>query len=149
MKIANSRIIQGIGTKPGTVTKLDKRNTTMSNKVDNDVMLANCDIIVFFSIYFQFAVFRKLDSRRMVYKTLILINSNFLSYKTWNQNQKISYTALILLLWVKVMVIFLQKNANISKIKGILVLESILSKTTYVCVLTYQISSFWHNSNEF
>ena len=47
------------------------------------------------------------------------------------------------------MVIFLQKNADISKIKGILVLESILSKTTYVCVLTYQISSFWHNSNEF
>ena len=126
----------------------------MSNKVDNNVMLANCDIIVFFSIYFHFTVFRKLDSRRMVYKTSILINSNLLSYKTWKRNQKISNTALMLLLWVKVLFLpkngdFLPKNTDISKIKRILALKSKLSKTTYVCVLTYQISSFWHNSNEF
>ena len=44
---------------------------------------------------------------------------------------------------------FLKKNANTSKIKRVLVLEGIVSKTTYVCVLTYQISIFWHNSNEF
>ena len=29
--------------KLGPVTKLDKRNTTMARKFDNDVMLANCD----------------------------------------------------------------------------------------------------------
>ena len=126
----------------------------MSNKVDDNVMLANCDIIVFFSIYFHFMVFRKLDSRCMVYKTSILINSNLLSYKTWKRNQKISNTALMLLLWVKVLFLpkngdFLPKNTDISKIKRILALKSKLSKTTYVCVLTYQISSFWHNSNEF
>ena len=37
---------------------------------------------------------------------------------------------------------FLQKNADISRIKSALVLKIILSETEYVCVLTYQISSF-------
>ena len=36
-------------------TKLDKRNTSTSKKIDNDVMLANCDVIVFFPIHSQFA----------------------------------------------------------------------------------------------
>ena len=49
-------------------------------------MLANCDFIVFFPIYGQFAAIRKPDSRRMVCKTYIFINSNVLSYKTWKQN---------------------------------------------------------------
>ena len=35
---------------------------------------------------------------------------------------------------------FLQKNTDIIKIKG--VLKDVFPKTTYVCVLTYQISSF-------
>ena len=35
----------------GPVTKLDKRNMTMSKKFDDDVMSANCDVIVFFPIY--------------------------------------------------------------------------------------------------
>ena len=39
---------------------------------------------------------------------------------------------------------FLQKNADISKIKGVLVLKTIFSETTCVCT-----SGFWHNSNEF
>ena len=60
---------------------------------------------------------------------------------------KISNTTLILLLWVKVLFLpknsdFLQKNADISKIKGVWVLKGIFSETTYVCVLTYQTSSF-------
>ena len=33
------------------VTKLDKRNMTMSKNFDDDVMSANCDVIVFFPIY--------------------------------------------------------------------------------------------------
>ena len=37
---------------------------------------------------------------------------------------------------------FLQKNAGISIIKEVLVVKSIFSETTYLCVLTYQISSF-------
>ena len=40
--------------KLGPLTKLDKRNTTMPKKIDDDVMSANCDIIVIFSIYDQF-----------------------------------------------------------------------------------------------
>ena len=37
---------------------------------------------------------------------------------------------------------FLQKNADISKIKRALVLKRIFSEIAYACVLTYQISSF-------
>ena len=60
----------------------------------------------------------------------------------------------MLLLWLKVLhltknVDYLQKNADISKIKKFLVLKGIFSKTTYVFVLTYQISSSSHNSDKF
>ena len=56
------------------------------------------------------------DFRCMVYGSYIFTNSNFLSYK---QNLKISNTALILLLWVKVLIDadFLQKNAEIGSLK--------------------------------
>ena len=125
--------------KLGSVTKLDKRNTTVSKKIDDDVMLANCEVIVFFPIYVQFAAIRKPDFGRMVYKTYIFINSNFLSRRTWKQNCKISNTALILLLWVKVL--FLPKNTDFlhkkkactSRIKGVLVLKGIFLKL-HMCV---------------
>ena len=58
----------------------------MSKKFDDDVMLANCDVIVIFSIYDQFGTIQKLDSGRIVYKTYIFMNSNLLSYKNWKQN---------------------------------------------------------------
>ena len=63
------------------VTKLDKRNKTASRKFDNDVVSANCDVIIIFPIYGQFGAIRKPDSRHIVCKTYIFINSNFLSYK--------------------------------------------------------------------
>ena len=44
--------------------------------------------------------------------------------------------------FAKKMLIFLQKNADISKIKGVLVLKGRISKSTYKCLLSYQISSF-------
>ena len=52
---------------------------------------------------------------------------------------KISNTALALLLLVKVLFLpknaaFLQRNADISKIKRALVLKGIFSKTTYMCI---------------
>ena len=34
------------------------------------------------------------------------------------------------------------KNNNIRKIEGVLLLKGIFSETTYVCVLTYQVSNF-------
>ena len=67
--------------KLGPVTKLDKRNKTTSKKIGDDVMLANCEVIVIFPIYGQFGAIWKPDSRGIVCKTKIFINSNFLSYK--------------------------------------------------------------------
>ena len=68
--------------KPGPLTKLDTRDTATLKKIDDDVMSANCDAIVFFLIYGQFAVIWKPYSRCMNYKTYIFINNNFLSYKS-------------------------------------------------------------------
>ena len=85
------------------------KNTSDSKKIDDYVMSANCDVIVIFSIYGKFWAIQKPDSGCTVCKTYILIKSNLLSYKNKKQNQKISNTALILLLWVKVL--FLPKNA--------------------------------------
>ena len=59
--------------KLGPVTKLDKRNTETLKKFDGDVMSADCDIIVFFSIYGQLEAIQKPDSGRMVYKLLSYI----------------------------------------------------------------------------
>ena len=42
------------------------------------------------------------------------------------------------------MLIFLQKNADFNKLKGVL-----LRKGKYGRVLSYQFSNFWHNSNGF
>ena len=63
----------------GPVTRLRKRNKTMSKKFDSDVMLENCDIIVIFPIYGQVGAIQKLDSKRIVCKTYIFIKSNLLS----------------------------------------------------------------------
>ena len=65
----------------GAVTKTDKRNTATSKKVDDDIILANCDVVVIFLIYRQFEAMRKPDFGCMVCKTYILINSNLFSYK--------------------------------------------------------------------
>ena len=62
-------------------TKLDKRNKTTLKKIDNGVVLGNCDVIVIFPFYDQFGAIRKPDSGRMVCKTYIFIYSNLLSYK--------------------------------------------------------------------
>ena len=43
---------------------------------------------------------------------------------------------------------FEEKMLIISKIKGVLVLKDAFSKTKYVLVLKYQISSFYRNSSE-
>ena len=67
--------------KLGPVTKLDKRNTATSRKFHDDVMLANLDVIIFVHIHGQSEI-RKSDFGCMVYKTYILIKSNFSTYKT-------------------------------------------------------------------
>ena len=110
-------------------------------------MSENHDVIPIFPICDQFGATRMLNSRRMVYKTYIFINSDLLSYKNWKQNWNINNTAFTLWLWVKVLFLpkntdFFQENAGISKIKNALVLKGIFSETKYVCVLTSQIWSF-------
>ena len=92
-----------------------------------------------FPIYGKFGAIRKVDSRHIVCKTYIFINSNLLSYKNWKQNYNISNTTLTLLPWVKVLFLpkkaeFLPENADISKIKRVLVLKGTFSETGYVCV---------------
>ena len=81
-----NRTVHDIDMKLGPVTKRDNRNSSMLKKFNDDVNLANFDVIIFFLIYGQFTDIRKPDSGRMVYKTYILINKNFLSCKTSKQN---------------------------------------------------------------
>ena len=69
--------------KLGPENKIDKKNTATSKKFFDDVMLKNCDVIIFFPIFGQFAAIWKPDSGRIVYKTYIFSNSNYLSYKKW------------------------------------------------------------------
>ena len=68
-----------IDMKFGPVTKLDKRNTVRSKKIDG--YSERCDVIVIFPIYSQFGAIQKPDPGRINYKTYIFNNSNLLSYK--------------------------------------------------------------------
>ena len=61
----NSRNSHDIDMELGLITKIGKSNTATSKKND-DVMLTNCDVIVFFPIYCQFEAIQKRDSGRMV-----------------------------------------------------------------------------------
>ena len=74
--------------KLGPVTKLEKRNKTKSKKNEDDVMLANCDVFGIFPIYGQFRTIWKPDSRHIVCKTYIFINSNLLLTKTESRTRK-------------------------------------------------------------
>ena len=86
-------------------------------KIDDDVMLADCYVIVIFQIYGQFGAIRKPDSKRIVWKTYIFIKSKLLSNKNWKQNTKIFNTALTIFALSKgtsfspKMLIFYQKKS--------------------------------------
>ena len=61
--------------KLGPVNKFDQRNTTTSKnvkKIDDDVMLVNCDVIVIFPICGQFGAIGKPDSECMICQTYLL-----------------------------------------------------------------------------
>ena len=64
--------------KRGPVTE---RNLKKLKKLNDDVMLTNCDVIVIFPICDKFEAIRKPDSGRIVCKMYIFINSNLVSYK--------------------------------------------------------------------
>ena len=73
--------------KLGPVTKLDKKNKTTSKKFNDNVMSANCGVIVIFLIYGQFGAIRKPDSGRIVCKPFSLIATLYLT-KTENRSKK-------------------------------------------------------------
>ena len=77
----NARTNNDIDIKLGPVTKIDWRNKKKRQKVDDDAISSNCDVTAIFLIYDQFGAIRKLDSGRIVCKTYILINNNFLFHK--------------------------------------------------------------------
>ena len=74
--------------KLGPLTKLDKRNKRMSKKIDDDVMSANCDVIIVFPIYGQFGAIRKPDSERMSVKLTFSLIVTFYLTKTENRTKK-------------------------------------------------------------
>ena len=82
----------------GPVTKLDKRNKKTSKKIENDVILTNCDVIVIFLIYGQFGKQSRswiLDAQSV--KLTFSLIAIFYLIKTENRTKK-SNTALTLLL---------------------------------------------------
>ena len=74
--------------KLGSVTIIGKRNTATSKKVDDEGMLANCNVIAIFPIYGQFGAISKPHSGCISFKIYIFINSNLLSYKTENRTKR-------------------------------------------------------------
>ena len=72
----------------GPVTKLDKRNKTTSKKIDDDVMLENCHVIVISLIYGQFGAIRKPDSRTLSVKPIFSLIVTFNLTKTENRTKK-------------------------------------------------------------
>ena len=65
----NSTTSNNIEMKPGSLTTNDKRNRQPLKTNDNNVVSANRDAIVIFSIYDQFGVIWKPDSGLIVCKT--------------------------------------------------------------------------------
>ena len=153
----NSRTNDHIYMKLRPVTKNDERNKTTSKKLRMTSCRQKCVVIVLFLFYGQFEVICKSDSRCIVRKTYIFINSNLLIYKTENKTET-SQAQLLQYCFQQryyfcqkklLLLLFFQINADINQFQRALVLKSIFSETKYLCVLRYQISSFWHNYNEF
>ena len=86
--LSYSRTNHDIDMKLGPITKFDKRNPTMSKKFDDYAMPANCDVIVFFLIYGQFAANWKPDTGRIVGKLTFSLTTIFYLTKTENRTKK-------------------------------------------------------------
>ena len=151
--LISSKTSDDIDMKLGSVTKIDKRKTKTTKKFHDDVMSANCDVIIIFAIYSQFGTIWILDSTHMVCKCCIVINGKLLSCKNWKQNfKKISSPALMRLLWVSYyfcqkMLICCQKLLTSAKLRRSCTFSEryIFWKERYIFwnyAFTYQILSF-------
>ena len=105
-------------------------------------MQTDCEIIIIFPIYGQFGAIQKPESQGIVCRTYIFVNSNPLSYKNWKQNSSHTTALRKGIIFGKKCWFFVKINADISTIEEVMLLKGIFSETTYVCVVTYQISSF-------
>ena len=117
---------------------MSKKNLTMTS----------CRQIVTSLSFFRFmANLEQYASRVRDVKLKIFINSNFYLKKTENKTKKTltqlsHYCFELRYYFCQKMIIILQKNADISKVKKASGTKVIFSETTYVCILTYPISSF-------
>ena len=73
--------------KPGPLFKLNKRNIKTSEKLENDLMLANCDAIVLFSILSLFRTIPDTESGQMLHDIKIFISFHLLSKKNENRTK--------------------------------------------------------------
>ena len=76
-----SRTSDDIDMKLEQVSEPDKKNKIRLKEFNDNVMPADCDVIVIFLICGQFGAIQEPDSRRKVGKIYIFINSNSLPYK--------------------------------------------------------------------
>ena len=74
--------------KLGPATKIDKRNKITSKKFDDDVMPANCDVIVILLINGKFRAIRKRDSTCIVCKSYFSLTVTFHLTKSENRTKK-------------------------------------------------------------
>ena len=65
--------------KLGTITRPGKKTESTSKKFDDGIIFKNCDVIATCLTHRQLGAIQKPDSGRIVCKTYIFINGNFLS----------------------------------------------------------------------
>ena len=99
----NSRSCNDIDVKLGPVTKIEKKNHGTIKKSLTMTLYRSLWRHCHFRFYHQLGAIQKFEFGLIVCKTYIFINSKVLSYKNLKQNYKISNTAPILMLWVKVL----------------------------------------------
>ena len=139
----NFRTIDDIHMKLWSVTKFDRRNNTTSKKIDYDVISASYDIFVIFFFMVNLEQSWSWIPEAWSIKLTFSIKVTFYLTKTETRTKKYLKN-----LYPKNVDFFPKKNANISKTKRALVLNSIVSENN--CVCTYVPNwSFWHNSNKF
>ena len=127
-----------IDMKFGPVLKLYKRKTATSKKSTMTLRQQVLTSLLFSNLWHIWKSESWISDAWSVILTFSLIVTVYLT-NIENRTKKIYNTALILLPRVKVL--FLPKNANISKMKEVQVLKGFFLKL-HICVLTYHSSSF-------
>ena len=110
-------------------------------KVDDGALSTNYDTIVFFPIYGRFGAIWKPNSEYMVCISYIFIyNKQPFILEKLNAELKYSCTALILLLWLKVLLLpkkadfICKKMLTSAKSRGSSYEKVLFSETKYVCI---------------